>query len=327
MKILKGLLQDWFLRSMLLAVIIASVFPQLGKSGGLLHLDAFISYGIALVFFLHGVGIPRDQMREGFSQWRIHLVVQAFTFGLFPLLFLVARPGLELMLPPMLLLGVFYLCALPSTITSSVALTGAAGGNVPAAIFNATASSLLGIFLTPLLVSLVAPTGGVTLPLQEAVLDIARLLLLPFVVGQLLHPRLAPLLAPHKRHTSLLDRGVVVLLVFASFSDSVDAGLWRDYGSSTLLLTLACVSVLLAIVLLLSTAAARLLGLGKEEEIVVVFCGSKKTLAAGVPMAKVLFGAHPALGLIVLPIMFYHQLQLIVCAVLAQRYARRLHPD
>lgn len=327
MNILKALLQDWFLRSMLLAVIIASLFPQLGKSGGLLHLDAFISYGIALVFFLHGVGIPRNQMRAGLSQWRVHLVVQAFTFGLFPLLFLVARPGLEVMLPPMLLLGFFYLCALPSTITSSVALTGAAGGNVPAAIFNATASSLLGIFLTPLLVSLMAPTGGASLPLQEAVLDIARLLLLPFVVGQLLHSRLAPLLTPHKRYTGLLDRSVVVLLVFASFSDSVDAGLWRDYGASTLLLTLAGAAMLLAIVLLLTTAVARMLGLGKEEEIVVVFCGSKKTLAAGVPMAKVLFGAHPALGLIVLPIMFYHQLQIIVCAVLAQRYARRLRAD
>lgn len=327
MPLLKGLFKDWFLRSMLLAVIIASLFPQLGKSGGWLHLDAFAKYGIALVFFLHGVGIPREQIRSGLGQWRVHLAVQSFTFVLFPLLFLLARPGLELMLPPMLLLGFFYLCALPSTITSSVALTGAAGGNVPAAIFNATLSSLLGIFLTPLLISQLAPTTGASLPLRDAILDIARLLLLPFVIGQLLHTRLWPKLAPYKRITSLLDRGVVILLVFASFSDSVDAGLWRDYGASTLVLTLAGAALLLAVVLLLSTACARLLGLAREEEIVVVFCGSKKTLAAGVPMAKVLFGAHPGLGLIVLPIMFYHQLQLMVCAVLAQRYARRLRQD
>lgn len=327
MSLFNRLIKDRFLRSMLLAVLIASFFPQLGKSGGWLHLEAFAHYGIALVFFLHGVGIPREQIRSGLSQWRVHLVVQTFTFGLFPLLFLLARPGLELLLPPMLLLGFFYLCALPSTITSSVALTGAAGGNVPAAIFNATISSLLGIFLTPLLISLLAPTTGASLPLRDAILDIARLLLLPFVVGQVLHTQLWPRLAPYKRYTSLLDRGVVVLLVFASFSDSVDAGLWRDYGASTLLLTLTGTALLLAVVLLLSTVAARLLGLGKEEEIVVVFCGSKKTLAAGVPMAKVLFGAHPGLGLIVLPIMFYHQLQLMVCAALAQRYARRLRKD
>lgn len=323
MSMLKGLFNDWFLRSMLLAVIIASFFPGLGKSGGLLHIDSFVDYGIAIVFFLHGLGIPREQIRSGFSQWRLHLLVQAFTFGVFPLLFLLMSPGLERLLPPMLLLGFFYLCALPSTITSSVALTGVAGGNVPAAIFNATLSSLLGIFLTPLLVSLMAPTSSAGLPLREAIADIASLLLLPFVLGQLLHGPLWPRLAPYKRYISLLDRGVILLLVFASFSDSVDAGLWRDYGASLLLLTLAGTALLLAVVLLLNTGAARLLGLAREEEIVAVFCGSKKTLAAGVPMAKVLFGAHQGLGLIVLPIMFYHQLQLMVCAALAQRYASR----
>ncbi|HEX4869514.1 MAG TPA: bile acid:sodium symporter family protein [Moraxellaceae bacterium] len=323
MAILKNLLNDWFLRCMLLAVIIASLFPELGKSGGLLHIDAFADYGIALVFFLHGVGIPLEQIRAGFGKWRVHLVVQAFTFGVFPLLFWLLRPGLAALLPPMLLLGFFYLCALPSTITSSVALTGAARGDVPAAIFNATASSLLGIVLTPLLVSLMAPASGAGLSFRDAVFDIASLLLLPFVAGQLLHSRLWPRLAPHRQYTSLFDRGVVVLLVFASFSDSVAAGLWRDYGASLLLLTLAGVAVLLATVLLLTRATARLLRLPREDEIVVVFCGSKKTLAAGVPMAKVLFGAHPGLGLIVLPIMFYHQLQLMVCAVLAQRYARQ----
>lgn len=327
MNMLKGLLKDWFLRSLLLAVIIASLLPDLGRSGGLLHLDAIADYGIAAVFFLHGVGIPRSQMLKGLGKWRLHLLVQAFTFGVFPLLFWLLRPGLELLLPPMLLLGFFYLCALPSTITSSVALTSAAGGNVPAAIFNATASSLLGIACTPLLVSLMATTTGAGFPLREAMLDIAGLLLLPFVLGQLLHTRLAPRLAPYKRQTSLLDRGVVVLLVFAAFSDSVHAGLWRDHGASLLLLTLAVAALFLGIVLLLTRASARLLDFSREDEIVAVFCGSKKTLAAGVPMAKVLFGAHPALGLIVLPIMFYHQLQLMVCAVLAQRYARAAGRD
>lgn len=323
MGILKNLANDWFLRSLFLAVVTASLFPDIGRSGGWLQIDRFANYGIALVFFLHGVGIPREQIRSGFSLWRVHLVVQVFTFAVFPLLFLLLRPGLEWALPPMLLLGFFYLCALPSTITSSVALTAAAGGNVPAAIFNATASSLLGIVLTPVLVSLMAPTTGAELSLQDAVIDIAVLLLLPFVAGQLLHGRLGPRLAPYKRQTALLDRGVVVVLVFASFSDSVHDGLWRDYGASVLLLTLAGAALLLALVLLLTTLVARLLRFEREEEIVTVFCGSKKTLAAGVPMAKVLFGAHPGLGLIVLPIMFYHQLQLMVCAVLAQRYARQ----
>jgi sodium/bile acid cotransporter 7 len=200
-----------------------------------------------------------------------------------------------------------------------------ARGNVPAAIFNATLSSLIGIVLTPLLVSLMMADSGSGPGFAEAVGNISMLLLLPFVLGQLLHPWLGKPFAKAKKYTGIIDRVVVLLLVFASFSDSVAAGLWRDYGAGILLVTLAGAAVFLAAALFLTTSAARLLGFTVEDEIVAAFCGSKKTLAAGVPMAKVLFGAHPGLGLIMLPIMFYHQLQLMVCSALAQRYAKRKH--
>lgn len=323
--LLKGLAGDWFLRGMLAAVLVASFLPDLGRSGGWLRLDALLDYGIALVFFLHGIGIPTEQMRAGLGNWRLHLVVQGFTFAVFPLLFLLLQWPLSLLLPPMLLLGFLYLAVLPSTITSSVAMTAIARGNVPAAIFNATLSSLLGIVLTPLLVALFMQSApqGLHVDVGAAMQKIASFILLPFVAGQLLHRRLGPWFSARRRWTSLMDRSVILLLVLSSFSDSVAAGLWTDYGASLLLLTLAGSSVLLAIVLALSTWVARTLRFNKEDEITAVFCGSKKTLAAGLPMAKVLFGAHPGLGLIVLPIMFYHQLQLIVCAAMAQRYARR----
>lgn len=320
---LKSLAGDWFLRGMVLAVLVASFLPELGRSGGLLHLDTFMNAGVALVFFLHGMGIPTEQLRAGLRNWRLHIVVQGFTFAVFPLLFIAFRFTVGPWLPPMLLLGFFYLCVLPSTITSSVATTGMARGNVPAAIFNATLSSLLGIVLTPLLVSTMAATSGQALPFGKAVANIATLLLLPFVAGQLLHPFLGKWFARRKKYTGIADRGIVLMLVFNSFCDSVAAGLWRDNGPGLLLLTLAGAALLLATVLLLTTVAARTLRFSKEDEIVTVFCGSKKTLAAGVPMAKVLFGAHPGLGLIVLPVMFYHQLQLLVCSALAQRYAKR----
>ena len=323
--LLKGLAGDWFLRGMVAAVLVASFLPDLGRSGGWLRLDALLDYGIALVFFLHGIGIPTEQMRAGLGNWRLHFVVQGFTFAVFPLLFLLLQWPLSLLLPPMLLLGFLYLAVLPSTITSSVAMTAIARGNVPAAIFNATLSSLLGIVLTPLLVALFMQSApqGLHVDVGAAMQKIASFILLPFVAGQLLHRRLGRWFSARKRWTSLMDRGVILLLVLSSFSDSVAAGLWTDYGASLLLLTLAGSSVLLAIVLALSTWVARTLRFNKEDEITAVFCGSKKTLAAGLPMAKVLFGTHPGLGLIVLPIMFYHQLQLIVCAAMAQRYARR----
>lgn len=319
----KPIWRDGFLLSMVTAVLLASLHPDAGRSGGQLHIDAIIDYGIAAVFFLHGMGIPGEQLRAGLARWPLHLMVQGFTFGVFPLLGLILHAMAGTWLPPYLMLGFFYLCALPSTISSSVAMTGAARGNVPAAVFNATLSSLLGIVLTPLLITLVADTSGASLPLRDAIIDIARLLLLPFLCGQLLHHRLGRWFARYKPWTNVFDKAVIVLLVYTSFCDSVAAGLWRDYGAGLLLTTLGLAALLLAVALMLTWRVARLAGLPVEDEIVAVFCGSKKTLASGVPMAKVLFGSHPGLGLIVLPIMFYHQLQLLVAAVLAERYARR----
>jgi sodium/bile acid cotransporter 7 len=285
--------------------------------------DRVADVGIFAVFLLHGLGLSTSALRAGLARWRVHVLVQAFTFGVFPLIGLALRAVAGGWLPPFLLLGFLYLCALPSTISSSVAMTSAARGNVPAAIFNATLSSLLGIVATPLLMDLLAGTGAQTLPLAEAMLNVAKLLLLPFAVGQLLRPALGAWFARYRRYTNVLDRVVVLLLVYVSFCESVRSGLWEEYGVETLAITLAGAAVLLAIVLALTRRAAVWLGLEVEDEIAAVFCGSKKTLASGVPMAKLIFGAHPGLGLIVLPIMFYHQLQLFVCSLLAARYARR----
>lgn len=320
---LKKLSRDWFLLGMLLAVAVASAAPAIGRSGGWLHADVLADYGIFTIFFLHGIGLSTDKLRHGISRWRLHLLVQGFTFIVFPLLWLALNLLLGRWLSQDLAFGFFYLCALPSTISSSVAMTGLARGNVPAAIFNATLSTLLGIFLTPLLVSLVVGQSGHAIDLADAMLNIARLLLLPFVIGQALRPLWGAWFARYKKYTSVIDRGVVVLLVFSAFSDSVADGLWSKHGIGLLVQTLLGAALILFIVLRLTRFAARRAGFDIEDEIAAVFCGSKKTLASGVPMAKLLFGSHPALGVIVLPIMFYHQLQLFVCALMAQRYAAR----
>lgn len=324
-------IRDWFLVGMLGAVALASLFPGLGKSGGLLHVDQVTDVGIALVFFLHGLGLSLTSLRDGLLRWRVHVLVQLFTFAVFPLLWWLANAALGDRVAPGLVLGFCYLCVLPSTISSSVAMTGLARGNVPAAIFNATLSTLIGVVMTPLLITLLVGNmldggngaGGHAHSLADASLAIARLLLLPLVVGMALRPALHKWHVKFKRYTNLLDRFVILLLVFGAFCNSVASGVWRDQGLEVLAETLAGVAVLLAIVLVLTTWTARRLGFATEDEITAVFCGSKKTLASGVPMAKLLFGAHPALGLIVLPIMLYHQLQLFVCSVLASRYGAR----
>jgi len=321
--LLLSLKKEWFLFGMISAVVLASLLPEWGKSGGTLHGDQVANIGIAIVFFLHGLGISPRSLRDGMSRWKVHIFVQLTTFAVFPLIWTAIHALVGGWLPSGLALGFCYLCALPSTISSSVAMTGLARGNVPAAIFNATLSSILGILMTPLLVAGFADAGGHWLSFQETVSNIAKLLLLPLILGQLSRPFLHNWHHRYKHYTNLLDRWVILLLVYTAFCDSVSSGLWRDSGIGMLVTALFGAGLILALVLGLSTWLARRLSFPVEDEIAAVFCASKKTMASGVPMAKLLFGAHPSLGLILLPVMLYHQLQLFVCSMLASRYARR----
>jgi sodium/bile acid cotransporter 7 len=308
---------------MICAVVLAALFPGFGRSGGPMHADVVANVGIFAVFLLHGLGLSAQSMKAGLVRWRLHVLVQSFTFGVFPVLWLVLDALVGRWLPADLSLGFLYLCSVPSTISSSVAMTGIARGNVAGAIFNASLSSMLGVVLTPLLVGVLAKTTGQSIPLSGAILKLAGLLVLPLVLGQLLRPFIGSWFARYKRYTQGFDRLVILLLVYASFCDSVEAGLFTRYGGGILALALAGAALILAVVLGLTTTASRWARFDKEDEIAAVFCGSKKTLASGVPMARLLFGAHPGLGLIVLPLMFYHQLQLLICSVLAERYAAR----
>jgi sodium/bile acid cotransporter 7 len=321
-RIVQRLAREWFLIGMLLAVLLASLFPDFGAAGGAMHGDIVVNLGIALVFFLHGIGLPLESLKQGLLSWRAHLVIQTLTYAAFPLLYLALFAAFGKLLPTDLVIGFCYLCALPSTISSSVAMTAIGRGNVPVAIFNATLSSLLGIVLTPLLVRVLVRTETHGLSLLDTMLNIARLLLLPVLVGQLLRPLVGHWFAKVKKYTGHVDRLVILLLVYAAFCNSVKSGLWQQHGVGLIALTCLGVALILGIVLVLSRSVARALRFSREDEVAIVFCGSKKTLASGIPMAALIFGANPGLGMIVLPIMLYHQLQLFVCSVLAHRYAR-----
>lgn len=314
---------DWFLVGMGVAVALAWLFPDPGADGGWMHPEVLTKAGVAVVFFLHGVALPFAALKAGALRWPLHLTVQTCTFLLFPLMGfgLLALAGGHM--PAALRLGFFYLCALPSTVSSSVALTAAARGNVPAAVFNATLSALLGVVLTPLWLVANATSGGPGVSLGPVILDLMIWLVLPLTVGQLLRPWLGGWAARNKRFTQKVDRGTVLLLVYTSFCDSVKRGVWTDQGWETLAVAVAGSAALLAAALVLTSAACRALGFPEEDRIAAVFCGSKKTLASGVPMAALIFGARADIGLILVPIMIYHPLQLVVCGVLAGRWARR----
>jgi len=323
LKHLKRVVTDWFLCGMVLATVLAYFFPGFGATGGGMHAEWVINIGVFVVFFLHGVNLSSEQIRHGLKNWRLHIMVQAFTFVVFPVIWLICDKAFGAYIPALLMLGFLYLCALPSTISSSVALTGSAGGNVPAAILNASMSSVFGIFMTPWLVSLVIGTGSGGIDLGPTLLKLSLMLLLPLVLGQLVRPLIGKFFAKHKKYTNLIDKIVILLLVYAAFCNSMVSGLWQTQGNAVIAMAFVGSGVLLAVILLLTTGTARALKFNHADKVAAVFCATKKSLAAGAPMAALIFGNNPGLGLILLPIMIYHPLQLIVCSVMAENYANR----
>jgi sodium/bile acid cotransporter 7 len=316
-------IRDGFLIGMAVAVGRAVLFPGPSARGGILHPELLNKAGVALLFFLHGVALSFPALRAGALRWPLHLLVQASTFLLFPILGLAFLWLAGNRLAPDLRLGFFYLCALPSTISSSVAMTAAARGNVPAALFNATLSSLLGILLTPLWVGWMVRSAGHTLPFHQVIVDLLRWMALPLLAGQLSRPWLGDWSARHQKGIHVVDRATILLLVYTSFCDSVQSGVWSGQGVNNTLVTALGAALLFAAALVLMSTACDALGFNAEDRVAAIFCGSKKSLASSVPMAQLIFGTHPSLGLILLPIMIYHPLQLVVCAVLASRWARR----
>jgi sodium/bile acid cotransporter 7 len=327
MSIIKKIKKEWFLAGMVIAIGLATVSAPIGQSGGLIHLDQVTGIGIAIVFFLHGLGLSPKAIQAGVSNWKLHVYTQSATYLAYPLLWLLLGKGLLAYLPQALAFGFCYLFVLPSTISSSVTMTSVGKGNVPGAIFNASLSSVLGVFLTPLLIQLFMGLEGVRLDMMASVISIAKLLLLPMIVGQLLRPFLFAWTERHKAVVGKVDKLVIILIVYNAFCDSVANGIWHNFSLATLAGAFVLCCVVLLVMVHLIQWGARRVGFVLSDEVAAVFCGTKKTLAAGVPMAKVIFGADPNLGMLLLPIMLYHPIQIFYCAILANRYARQLAPQ
>ncbi len=311
---------DWFTPAMALAVGLAWLFPAAGARGGVLPAEVLTKAGVALIFFLYGLSLTFAALRAGALHWRLHLVVQGMTFVVIPLLGLMVAMVSAGWLPADLRLGLVFLSVLPSTVSSAVALTATAGGNVPGALFNATASSLLGVVLTPLWMGFYLRSGGESGPLLPLVLDLVKWLLLPMAAGQVCRLWLAGWAARHKPRLQIVDRLVILLIIYTSFCDSVRGGMWQGRGWGTLLLTLAASAVLLAVAMSLIMRWTRRLGFAPADRIAALFCGSQKSLAVGAPMANLLFAGQPVLGVVLLPVMIYHMLQLLVAGWLAAHW-------
>ena len=316
-----------FILGLFTVVLLAFVFPEPAARNGWLHPDLVQNIGIALILFLQGISMPLEKVRKGAGNWKLHVIIQSFTFLIFPLVGL----GFNLILgriwpdePQAVRDGFLYLCVLPSTISTSVVLTSVAGGNTAAAILSAAFSNIVGVIFTPILVGLLMHVTGKSGSgsLGPLLLDITMLTLLPFAAGVGLRRFVRDWVDANKRWVNRISNGVILFFVYSAFCDSVKEKIWHEYGLLLTIQILLCVAALFGTVSLLIYIASSLAHLNREDSIACYFCSVKKTLAMGVPLAILIFGSRTDLSLILLPIMFYHPFQLFTNGILANHWAK-----
>ncbi|ENV44311.1 bile acid:sodium symporter family protein [Acinetobacter schindleri] len=319
---LKLLALDRFTILLFIMVILASFVPVSGQAAEVF--SSITTIAIAILFFLHGAKLSREAVVEGLMHWKLHTLVFAFTFALFPIIGLLAKPVLVPLLGQELYWGFLFMCFLPSTVQSSIAFTSVAQGNVAGAVCSASFSNIVGMFITPVLVAFfILGQSQHGFDPTSSIMQITLLLLVPFILGQILRPWVFPQMKKMPEIVKVFDQGSILMVVYGAFSSAVVAGLWHQVSLSTLLLLIIACSVLLTLVMLLALFVPRWIGFDKADQKTIFFCGSKKTLASGVPMAQILFIGQP-IGMIVLPIMIFHQIQLMVCGIVANMWSKQV---
>ena len=303
----------------ILAVIIAIIAPARGNFADIF--GQVTNVAIALLFFLYGARLSTPEALNGLKHWRLHLTILAFTFVVYPLIGIALRT-LTAVISHDMYLGILFLTLVPSTVQSSVAFTSIAKGNVAGAIVSASASNLVGVIVTPLLVMLLMGTGGGVHIDTSVFGEIALLLLAPFVLGQLTRRWVGKV--AQSKATKVVDRGSIAMVVYSAFSKGVVDGVWTSISLWDLAFLVVFAAAFVAFMLWLTRKASQKMGFNRADTIAIEFCGSKKSLATGLPMASVIFASGGAsLGLLILPLMIYHQVQLMMCSWLAARYAQR----
>ena len=319
---LKLLALDRFTVLLFVMVILASFMPVSGQAAEVF--SSITTIAIAILFFLHGAKLSREAVVEGLMHWKLHTLVFAFTFALFPIIGLLAKPVLVPLLGQELYWGFLFMCFLPSTVQSSIAFTSVAQGNVAGAVCSASFSNIVGMFITPILVAFfILGQSQHGFDPTSSIMQITLLLLVPFILGQILRPWVFPQMKKMPEIVKIFDQGSILMVVYGAFSSAVVAGLWHQVSLTTLLLLIIACSVLLTVVMLLALFVPRWIGFDKADQKTIFFCGSKKTLASGVPMAQILFIGQP-IGMIVLPIMIFHQIQLMVCGIVANMWSKQV---
>lgn len=310
------IMRNWFLIGLGAVVLLAWQFPDPGVGDGFLHSRVTGRLGVVVIFFLQGLSLSLGTLRSGILQWKLHLFVETTVFVIIPLMGLTMITAGAPWLSEDLQIGVLFLAALPSTIATSVAYTAMTAGNVAAAVFNSTFSNIAGIFITPLWIGMWLKAGNETLPYAKVFLDISMMLLLPLLLGQVIRPLLRPFIDRHQKKISLAISLIILFIIYTVFCNSWKQSIWTQQGTEAALMAAGIAILLFLAATGISAAGIRIFHFQRENAMAVLFCAPQKTLAAGVSFANLMFAGHPGLGLILLPILFYHPLQLLAGGLL-----------
>ncbi len=300
-------------------IVLAWFYPGLSKS---LPLHEISSIGISGIFFFYGLKLSPARMLEGLTNWELHFVVQSATFLLFPVLVLLIKPFIHGDEYTLLWLAVFFLAALPSTVSSSVVMVSIAGGNIPGAIFNASISGLIGILITPLWMGFFLTKTMSSFDFGEVFGALLLKILVPVITGMLLHRFFGKFAMRHKKQLTTFDKTVILLIVYQSFSESFLSGVFDDISIIALLIVGAGVIMLFFAVWFIISLISKWLAFDREDRITALFSGSKKSLVHGTVFSSVLFAGMSSAGIFLVPIMIYHAFQLVIISIIAQRWSR-----
>lgn len=314
---------DWFILALIGMILLAYLLPEPGVQTGLFSLKEVANYGISLIFFFYGLRLSPERLREGLGNWRLHLTVQLATFLLFPLLVLGIIHILHIESGNLIWLGIFFVAALPSTVSSSVVMVSIAGGNIPGAIFNASISALIGVFITPIWMGIFIASGSGNIDLSSIILKLMLQVLFPVVLGLVLHTKLGAFAERHRKQLRYFDQITILLIVYTAFCQSFAEHMFEGHSITDILLLGIGMLGLFFLMFGLINIIGRVFRFSRADGITAVFCGSKKSLVHGTVMSKVLFPNTAAAGIILLPLMIYHALQLISASIIAQKMARK----
>lgn len=318
---IQRIIPDGFIAGIIGMIILARIIPGIGAEGSFIELSTLIKGGIALLFFFYGLKLSPEKLKEDLSNWRLHILIQIITFLVFPFLLLLFYPFFRGTQQEILWLAVFFLAALPSTVSSSVVMVSIAGGNIPSAIFNASISGVIGIIMTPAWMGLFLDQQAESFAFSEVIRDLIIQILIPVIVGLFMHRFWGNWANRNKKRISLFDKSVILAIVYRSFSDSFTNGIFESIPGHSLLILSACVILLFFIVFEGTKLLTKTIHFNREDRITVLFCGSKKSLVHGSVMVGVLFAGSTMGSLFLVPVMIYHAFQLFYISLVARKYS------